>query len=248
MALFAAKNSTRRYLQIAEALADEISNGAYREGDKLKTERDLALEHSVSRTTIREALLALEIMGYVEIRVSAGVFVLARRNWKSGDPTVGDGEIETGPHEILDLRRVLESRAAYLAAEHGTQEQIAKLSETVDVMEKNLSRLSVFDRADEAFHITLAEMSNNTLLEEYIADLWARRRGPLWDRWYKPTKSPANRRGTLEDHRLILRAIQKRRPMAASAAMHVHIDKLVLRFLELDLESDQTDFEKGNAA
>lgn len=239
MAVFGAKNSTRRYLQIAEALAEAISDGTYKEGEKLKAERELASEHSVSRTTIREALLALEIMGYVEIQVGAGVYILPRRNWKSGDAAIGDEEVETGPYEILDLRRSLEAHAAYLAAEHGTPKQIEKLRDAIETMEGNVSRVTVFHRADETFHMTLAEMSNNTLLEEYIADLWARRRGALWNRWYKPTQSAAHRLGTIEDHRLIFNAIQSRRPMAAMAAMHVHIDKLVNRFLELEIEPDQ---------
>lgn len=239
MAAFVIKNSTRRYLQIAESLAEQVSCGTYREGDKLKTERELAAIYSVSRTTIREALLALEIKGYVEIKVGAGVFVMPRRNWKLGDAAVGGDEVETGPHEILDLRRVLEARAAYLAAEHVTPEQIKKLQESVDVMEMSIARISAFNRADEAFHMTIAEMSNNTLLEEYIGDLWARRRGAMWNSWYKPTQSAANRRGTLEDHRLILQSIQGGRPLAAMTAMYVHIDKLVARFLELDMDPEQ---------
>tara|TARA_B110001450_G_scaffold253323_1_gene276562 strand:- start:10272 stop:11018 length:747 start_codon:yes stop_codon:yes gene_type:complete len=238
MTAFVTKNSARRYLQIAEALIEQVSDGTYGEGDKLEAERDLAAKHSVSRTTIREALLALEIMGYVEIQVGAGVFVLPRRNWKSGGATVGGDEIETGPHEILDLRRVLEARAAYLAAEHATPEQIEKLLESVNVMEKSIFRISAFNRADEAFHMSIAEMSNNTLLEEYIGDLWARRRGALWDSWYKPTQNAAYRRGTIEDHRLILSSIQTGQPLAAMTAMHVHIDKLVNRFLNLDMEPE----------
>ncbi len=245
MAAFVTKNGTRRYLQIAEALAGQMSDGTYKEGDKLKAERELAAMYSVSRTTIREALLALEIMGYVEIQVGAGVFVLPRRSWASGGATVGDGEIETGPHEILDLRRVLEARAAYLAAEHATPEQIEKLLKSVNVMEKSISLISAFNRADEAFHMTIAEMSNNTLLEEYIGDLWARRRGALWDSWYKPTQNASYRRGTVEDHRLILSSIQTGRPLAAMTAMHVHIDKLVGRFLELDMEPKHAKSSKG---
>lgn len=238
MVVFTTKNSTRRYLQIAEVLAGCIESGAFKESEKLRTERDLSAEYSVSRTTVREALLALEIMGYVEIRGGAGVFVLPRRNWKSDASGVGDEEVETGPHEILDLRRALEARAAYLAAEHATEDQIAKLREVLATMQENASRATAFERADEAFHMAIAEMSNNTLLEEYISDLWTRRRGALWNRWYRSTQTAATRRQALEDHQLIFRSIESHRPMAAMTAMHVHIDKLVARFLDLGVDEN----------
>ena len=241
------KTGKRRYLQIAEILIEQFRVGLIREGGKLEAERDLAGTHSVSRTTIREALLALEVMGYVEIVVGAGVFLLPRRNWKSNDVRKGDCEVETGPHEILDLRRSLEARAAYLAAEYATPEQIEKLHELVEVMEQSISRLSTFNRADEEFHMTIAEMSNNTLLGEYIGDLWARRRGALWSSWYKPSQSPAFRRGTVEDHRLILSSIACGRPLAAMTAMHVHIDKLVNRFLDWDMEAENSTLAKDDS-
>ena len=77
------KTGKRRYLQIAEILIEQFRVGLIREGGKLEAERDLAATHSVSRTTIREALLALEVMDYVEIVVGAGDFILQRRNWKT---------------------------------------------------------------------------------------------------------------------------------------------------------------------
>ena len=236
MNVFVASRSERRYQQIAEALAGQISNGDYREGQRIKAERELAAEHSVSRTTVREALLALEIMGYVDIRIGAGVYVLPRHRWSSAADAQSQAEPETGPHEILDVRRALEARSAYLAAEHANPKQIGTLRETVDLMAGSVGNLSVFDRADEAFHLAIAEMSNNTLLKEYTVDLWSRGRGALWSRWYEPTRSAANRRRVVEDHRQILGAIKRGRPMAAMTAMHAHIDILVNRFLDLEIE------------
>lgn len=166
MAVFATQNSKRRYLQIAESLVETIKGGTCQEGSRLRTERELAEEYSVSRTTIREALLALEIKGYVKIQVGAGVFVLPQRNWNANSKTFADDEVETGPHEILDLRRVLEARAAYLAAEHATTHQIEQLRASVTVMGKNITRMSIFDRTDNEFHMIIAKMSNNTLLED----------------------------------------------------------------------------------
>ncbi len=231
-------------MQIARDLSEQIANGDYKEGRRIKTERVLAAEHSVSRTTVREALLALEIMGYVNIQVGAGVYVQPRRHWQSANRAESHEEPETGPHELLDLRRTLEARSAYLAAEHATPEQVQTLNEAVELMENSIGTVSAFSRADEAFHMCIAEMSNNTLLTEYIADLWARRRGALWDRWYKPTNSMANRRRSVEDHRRIFKAIQRGRPLAAMTAMHSHIDKLVDRFLDLEIDPNRICDEK----
>ena len=117
----------------------------------------------------------------------------------------------------------------------------------MSIHEQSIFRISAFNRADEEFHMTIAETSNNTLLGDYIGDLWARRRGALWSSWYKPSQSPTYRRGTVEDHRLILSSIERGRPLAAMTAMHVHIDKLVNRFLASDMAAENSTFAKDNS-
>lgn len=224
----------RRYLQIAQKLADQINAGVYRTGQKLPPERDLAQQLDVSRTTVREALLALEIMHFIEIRVGAGVFVLSEhlRDRSRGDLIVSEA---VGPYEVLEVRRNIEGLSASLAASRATPEQLDEIAAVVDRMAASVHEVQVFDHADEEYHALIARASGNGIIENYVAHLWRMRQSSLWDRWYDQTRHPANRRRSVEDHRQILRALQRRRPEAAQSAMHAHIDILTDRFLDLQL-------------
>jgi len=224
----------RRYLRIAQQLAGDIAAGRYRAGERLPPERDLATTLGVSRTTVREALLALEIMQQIEIRTGAGVYVLPDhlRVRPTGAPEVSD---ETGPWEQLEARRAVEGQVAYLAAERATEAQLAEIGDLIAQAEAALDDIARFDAVDAAFHAVVARAAGNTILENYVAHLWSMRGGPMWGRWYGQTRSTANRRRSIEDHRAILRAIARRRPEAAKTAMEAHLDVLAERFHALNL-------------
>jgi len=222
----------RRYLEIAQHLADRISAGDHPVGERLPPERDLAQSLGVSRTTVREALLALEIMRFIEIRVGAGVYVLPSH---MRDRSRGDliSTAEVGPYEMLEVRRVVEGQSAYLAAARATTAQLDRIAATVDRMAAVIDDISSFDMIDTDFHALIAQAADNAVLEMYVGNLWQMRQTSLWDRWYDQTRNPANRRRSVEDHRQILSAMQRRRPEAAQAAMFQHIDILTNRFLDL---------------
>lgn len=224
----------RLYLQIAQRLADEIEAGEYRTGERLPPERDLAASLGVSRTTVREALLALEIMHLIEIRTGAGVFVLPE-NARNGDRNALANLDETGPWEQLEARRTIEGQAAYCAAERASEAQLARLAELCDAMEAALEDVPRFDAVDADFHAAIAEAAGNAILAGYVAHLWSMRGGPLWARWYGQTRNVRNRRRSVEDHRAIHRALARRRPDAARTAMEAHLDVLAERFHALNL-------------
>ena len=224
----------RRYLEIAQQLADQINAGHYATGEKLPPERDLSGQLGVSRTTVREALLALEIMRFIEIRVGAGVYVLPphMRDRARAD-TIATTEI--GPYELLEVRRVIEGQSASLAAWRATPEQLDRLAANIERMQAAIDDIPAFDTIDAEFHTLIAQASGNPLLEAYVADLWSARKGPLWNRWYDQTRTHENRRRSVQDHRDILSGMTSRRQDAAQAAMFHHIDILTNRFLDLKL-------------
>ena len=121
----------RLYMRIAQKLADDIAAGRYRTGERLPPERDLAVSLQVSRTTVREALLALEIMRQIEIRTGAGVFVLPEA-MREPVPARQVATGETGPWEQLEARRAIEGQVAYLAAERADEAQIAEMERLID--------------------------------------------------------------------------------------------------------------------
>ncbi|MDF0595261.1 FadR/GntR family transcriptional regulator [Psychromarinibacter halotolerans] len=224
----------RLYMRIAQKLADDIAAGRYRTGERLPPERDLAVSLQVSRTTVREALLALEIMRQIEIRTGAGVFVLPEA-MREPVPARQVATGETGPWEQLEARRAIEGQVAYLAAERADEAQIAEMERLIDESEAALDDVPRFDAVDAEFHAAIARAAGNALLEEYVAHLWSMRGGPMWARWYDQTRTIQNRRRSVEDHRAILRAIIRQRPDAAMTAMKSHLDVLAERFHALNL-------------
>ncbi|WP_299651123.1 FadR/GntR family transcriptional regulator [uncultured Jannaschia sp.] len=224
----------RLYLGVAETLAARIEAGEYPAGHRMPPERDLAQTLDVSRAVLREALLALEIMRYVEIRLGSGVYVLPKHQRVRTHGALVTLE-EVGPYEVLEVRRAIEGLSAYQAAERANSDQLDELTRVLDRMAERLDDVPMFDLADEEFHMLIARATGNSLIEEYVAHLWRMRRNALWDRWYDQTRHISNRRRSVEDHRQILHAIRRRRPDVAQTAMQLHIDVLVDRFLSLDL-------------
>lgn len=224
--------SGRRYIQLARDLADRIEAGDFAPGDRLPPERELATQLEVSRTTVREALLALELMRYVDIRVGSGVFVLSPPASVERTETPD----EAGPFEIVEMRRVVEGAAARWAAGRMSEAQLTALWRAHRRMKGAIDDVPTFDRADREFHAVIAEGAGNALVERTIRELWDMRGGPMWSRWYDQTRSRENRMRSLLEHERIARALQRGLADAAQTAMHGHIDVLAERFFELDLD------------
>ena len=225
-------HGNRRYLEIARFLADQITHGNYAVGDRLPPERNLAQSLAVSRTTVREALLALEIMKYIEIRVGAGVFVLDESQREQ--PAFPELE-STSPTDVLATRRLIEGETAALAAIAATPEQIDQLETELKKMQDAIDDVPAYDAADARFHEIIANMAGNELLLTFVSSLWRMRDSAMWSRWYAQTRSRPNRMRAIQDHEDILRAIRRGLPDVARTAMQSHLDILVDRFFQLKI-------------
>lgn len=223
---------SRRYLDIARTLAGDIENGRYTAGERLPPERELAQTLDVSRTTVREALLALEIMRFIEIRVGSGVFVLEEAKRGRTDLAEPNG---APPSDVLAARRILEGETAALAALNATEEDLRKMRAVTEDMAGAIDNIAVFDAADAAFHAQIASAAGNDVLSGIVSHLWRMRESDMWALWYNQTRKVENRHRSVEDHRVILRAIERRLPDAARTAMQAHLDVLADRFYELKL-------------
>lgn len=223
----------RRYLQIAQNLVDEINSGKFSVGDRLPPERELSTTLGVSRTTVREALLALEIMRFVEIRVGSGVFVLPEnlRDPDRGDLIASD---EVGPWEVLEARRMVEGKSAFCAAMRIDDSTLEAIDKTILEMETHLLDIPKFDQADADFHALVARAAGNGVIESYVAHLWSMRDNSLWQSWYDQTRKVENRRQSIKDHRAIYNALKRKLPDVAQTAMEAHMDILGERFFELN--------------
>src|SRR3982751_5660968 len=129
MPLIAVENK-RLYRQIADQIAALISRGEYGAGQRLPPERDLAKQLGVSRPSVREALIALEVEGYVEVRVGSGVYVMGAPRATKRPALPAD----SGPFELIKARWLIEAECAALAAKHATKSQVRAVEEALDHM------------------------------------------------------------------------------------------------------------------
>lgn len=213
----------RRYEKIAQQLASEIAQGRYAVGQRLPSERDLAQTFQSSRTTIREAIIALELDGLVEVKVGSGVYVAAA---KPG-PGVA-AEHDFGPFEILEARRVVEGETAALAASRIGPEQIEELEKLLYEMDvAHTPYVPDAENADRRFHEVIAESSGNTALLAMVQMLWdARARSPQYQHLTGKARA-AGLMPVVNQHRRILEALRKGNVAAARKEMEAHISQVI---------------------
>jgi len=215
----------RLYRRIADQIAALIERGEYPAGSRLPAERELARELGVSRTSVREAIISLEIAGKVEVRVGNGIFVKAHA---AGAPR--DGDDGPGPFELLAARRMIEGEIAAAAAKLAKRPDLKALRGTLDEMRDADDDFARRDAADREFHVRIAEITRNGALAHVVAALWEQRRGELWTRSEKHFHTPELRARTIEDHAAIVDALSANDPDAARAAMQRHLARVAREF------------------
>jgi DNA-binding FadR family transcriptional regulator len=217
----------RLYRQIADQLRELIQQGEFVTGARLPAERDLARQLGVSRPSVREALIALEVEGWVEVRTGSGVYVLDRSVQRSPAPM----EVtEWGPLELIRARRVVEGETAALAAELGKRRDFDAMQRAIDTMQALADRKVMPLEGDRAFHVAIVEASGNAVLIETVQGFWDSRKGPLFTRLGGYFETVVSWRRAIAEHVAIRDAVVARDPAAARAAMHEHMDKSHQRF------------------
>ena len=216
----------RLYRQIADQLRALLTKGEYPVGTRLPAERDLARQLGVSRPSVREALIALEVDGWVEIRTGSGVYALDRSRRKK----VPAAEAEWGPLELIRARRVVEGETAAIAAALGKRKHIDAMSRAIDSMRELADRNLMPLDGDRAFHLAIVDACDNAVLAETVQNFWDSRRGPIFSRLGGYFETVKSWRSAIDEHVAIRDAIAARDPEAARAAMHAHMDKAHQRF------------------
>jgi GntR family transcriptional regulator, uxu operon transcriptional repressor len=217
-----AVESLRLYRQIADQLSALIASGEFAQGARLPSERDLAVQLCVSRPSVREALIALEIEGKVEVRVGAGIYVAAPRPVAVSDPTT-EGQ---GPFELLRARWLIEGEIAVEAARNATADDLDVVRSAVAEMQRHQRQRRAQESADRDFHIGIAKAAHNGALVSVVQNLWDQGRGAIWKRMEHHFQTPELRAATLRDHRAILEALDARDGRRARTAMRQHIARV----------------------
>jgi DNA-binding FadR family transcriptional regulator len=217
----------RLYRQIAEQLRGLIRSGEYPVGARLPPERDLALQLKVSRPSVREALIALEVEGLVEVRMGSGIYVVAPEPAASAPRIEG----ELSPFEIIRARQLIECELAALAASHKNAADIVHgLRDALEMMEADIARELMPIRGDRLFHVRVAEAAENGALLRVVTDLYDERNNPLFDRLGRHFERADTWRQAVAEHRLVVAAIAAQDAARARAAMHEHLQRSHDRF------------------
>jgi DNA-binding FadR family transcriptional regulator len=219
---------TRRlYQQIAAQLSSLIASGEFAVGQRLPSERELAAQLGVSRPSLREALIALELEGLVEVRVGAGIWVTAASARGPAMPAQQEGE---GPFELLRARWLIEGEITAAAAREATAADLASIRAALTEMERLEKKHEDFSASDREFHLRIAASTHNGVLQTVVEDLWDRGRGAVWRLMEQHFRTPALQAATVADHRAIHQALAAHDPREARNAMRAHLKRVDSEF------------------
>lgn len=220
-------DTRRLYQQTADRVRQLIAKGDYQAGTRLPAERELAQQLGVSRPSLREALIALEIDGTIEIRMGSGIYVL-----NTSKPSGNGRSLGESPSELMQARAVIESAIIVQAAATMTEETLATLRATLEAMADDIANTRKPIEQDRAFHLIIAESTGNTLLAEIVENLFDERHSPMTAGIRGHFETTESWTSALTEHHAILAALEARDPLAAQAAMHSHLTASGRRWLE----------------
>ncbi len=215
-------DTRKLYQQVASTIMESIMSGKYKPGERLPSERDLAVAFKVSRPTIREAMIALEIRGLAETRHGSGIYVTDKP-----PPHEGAGDLDIGAFELMEARRLFEGEAAALAATTITDDCLEELERIVAEMVDENARKQQDWTADRRFHVTIAQSTRNTAIATVIENLLdMRHKSPLCVYMLERARR-VGVQPRVSEHRRILVALRKHDPRAARNAMRDHLARVI---------------------
>lgn len=213
---------------ISGRLDQLIRSGKLRAGDRIPAERELSAHLGVSRAVVRDAFRDLEMRGLISRRPGRGTLVtqIPRPEVHAGLLGTMDGSTRM-LREVMDLRAVVEPPIAERAASRATKDQVQRLQALVDQATREFAAEGALEhlaQLDVDFHTSLAQMTGNPILERLLA---------VTNGWMAPSRSQQLQshrriRSSLNAHRLILDAVQRRDPLAARTQMATHIEEILV--------------------
>jgi len=209
---------------VFEQLVSFVVGESWKPGDRIPPERELCQQLGIVRTSLREALKAMELIGMVDSRIGDGTFVCPRSEFLSRPLLWAfTGTDHEELQEIMEARTIIEENLAGLAAKRGTAEQIREIGNAVQLMRDAIARGDSIISADMAFHLAVSSAAQNGVLRNAVQLL-----RNLMRQWilYK-LMIPDVPEIVLKRHVNIYKAIAARRPNAARSAMRLHLEETI---------------------
>jgi len=223
---------------IVQQIISMISNGNLKAGQRLPSERELCVKFAASRSSLREALRCLSIMGVLTARPGEGTSVTM--DGSKFMETVLRWRMSTEQHDIEDLMEVriaLEGVTAASAARNIEEADLRKLQDLVAKMEESVDDAKRFAALDLDFHLSLAKASNNKVILDLVSVI----RGQLERGVAKVLQLPKAMPLSVKEHKAILQAVAAREPEEACLAMQAHLKAAILRHRGLFEEIEEVE-------
>lgn len=212
---------------IAQQIIELIANGDLKAGQRIPPERELCKRFSVGRSSVREALRCLAIVGILDARVGDGTSVAA--DSQKFINTILGWQVVTkrrSLESLFEVRLALESDIAAFAASRATDDEIARIAGNVAAMENVLRKPRQFAELDLQFHLLIAEASRNDLMNDLVVLI----RGQLQRAVDKSISIPGGAELALEQHNRVLDALRARDSLEARRRMRLHLESALARY------------------
>jgi DNA-binding FadR family transcriptional regulator len=228
--LFKEVKTEKVYIRVVKQIEELIENGKLKPGDRLPPEKILAKKLGVSRPSVREAIVALEILGLVETRGGRGNFVKNVVSASVLDQGFRNLEEEESPFELLQARKIIEGEIAGYAARMAEKEDLGRIRQYLDNMRNiaqkpsNPEKFDQHVKLDLEFHLSIARATHNAVLLRMVTQLFESLKEDLWTSFKKRSWSiPGILQRYLKEHEQILSAIEAKQSYQARKSMHKHL-------------------------
>src|SRR6185369_3611858 len=210
----------RLYEQVAQQILEWVRENDLHVGDRLPPERELATRLGVSRATVSQALVAMEVVGVVAVRHGDGAMLVE----SSGTSKVVDALRRHAQQlpDIIEAREALESKLAALAAVRRTDADLARIDAALEVMAKDIAAGGRGVEGDELFHAAVTTAGHSALLQRLMGEISEL----VKETRIESLSQPERPRESLEGHRRIAAAIRERDAAAATEAMRDHVERV----------------------
>lgn len=222
---------TRRYLQVALQILEGIGSGATPLGSRLPSDRELAAMMGVSRLTVREAVLALEVVGVLQVRSGDGTYVTHDGTSSTKlNGLLSNRDFPVPTAEVLEARSIVEPAAVGLVTVRASSDELDEIEELLEIADdlvENPADLGAFVSIGLQFHASLVRLCGNAHLSTFLNALVDLEEHPLWTLLNAHAMQDIqSRRGQVEEHRAILTAIRDHDANRATALMADHLRHL----------------------
>lgn len=208
----------RLYEQVMAQLRDHVEGQGLRAGDRLPSERELAERLRVSRASVKQAIVVLEVQGLVESRHGGGVYL--RADTLNPEPVATLVDRRRRLPDVIDAREAIETKLAELAALRRTDDDLAEIDAALDAMRAEIDKGALGEDGDRRFHTAVCAAAHSALLAEFMKEI----RDGIAESRRESLQQPNRPPRSLAQHRRIAEAVRAQDAVAAAAAMKKHLE------------------------